>query len=204
MLKKASCVSSFWLMELCGTSPVLLVSFSILGDMHKVCLSPLLEPQSIIHTKKPIPISFCFLNKAHLTSPMMSFHEACVRLNGVVIYEGFKAVLFIPCSPGIYVRTYNMTRRLPCYSHSEFFSEPSTISLSLSHIPSFQLSSLRHYFFQHPPTVLDPLAWAAVGTQAQLCDWCRGAGVWADLSFLITSIMSHEILNVTNSSGLLT
>ena len=62
-----------------------------------------------------------------------------MRLNAVVVYEGFKVILFIPCSHGIYVQTYNMIRRLPCYSHSEFFSEPTAISLSLSHIPSLQL-----------------------------------------------------------------
>lgn len=69
----------------------------------------------------------------------MSFHEARVRLNVVVVYDGFEVILFIPCSPGIYVQTYNTIRRLPCYSHSEFFSEPTAISLSLSHIPSLQL-----------------------------------------------------------------
>lgn len=71
---------------------------------------------------------------------MMSFYEARVRLNAVVVYEGFKVILFIPCSPGIYVQMYNMPRRLPCYSHSEFFSEPTAISLSRSHIPSLQLA----------------------------------------------------------------
>lgn len=115
---------------------------------------------------------------------MMSFHEACVRLNAVVAYKGFKAVLFILYSPSIYVQTYNMIRRLPCYSHSEFFSELTAICLSCSNILSLQLvfghllasvsdslqdlvsrplsrleryqpSSSRCYFFQYTPSAED-------------------------------------------------
>lgn len=131
-------------MELCGTSPVLLVSFSVPGDMHRVSFSPLLEPQSILHTKKNFPISFfCLLSyifSYQYSPPMMSFHEACVRLNAVVVYEGSKVILFIPCSPGIYGQIYNVISRLPSHPHSEFFSEPTAIFLSLSHIPSLPLA----------------------------------------------------------------
>lgn len=41
---------------------------------------------------------------------MMSFHEACVRLNAVVAYEDFKVVL-LP-APGVYVQTYNQKAAL--------------------------------------------------------------------------------------------
>lgn len=88
---------SLLLMKFCGTSLVLLLFFLAPGVMHRVCFSPLFEPQNILHTKNPNQPSYFLLLFSeqvisfHNSIPLQqSFHETRVRL----VVELFKCVLF--------------------------------------------------------------------------------------------------------------
>lgn len=97
-----SSVFCLLLMKFCGRSSVLLLLFLVPGDMHRVCFSPLLEPQNFLRTKNPNQLSYFLLlfpkqvTSFYISIPLQwSFHEARVMLITLVVYKSFKCVLLV-------------------------------------------------------------------------------------------------------------